>query len=71
MNRFEREHLKGVKPTAAASYKSALKIIRVAPEFKDRPIRLITYEDVRDFHQDEDGAKTTRKCLRSTLQANP
>ncbi len=47
VNRFEVEHLQHVKPTTSASYKSALKLIRGA--LKNRPIRLITYEDVHGF----------------------
>lgn len=47
VDRFEKEHLQNLKPTTAATYRSALKLVREA--LKNRPIRVVTYEDVRTF----------------------
>jgi integrase len=55
VDRFEKEHLQHVKPTTAASYRSALKLIREA--FKNRPVRLLTYEDVQSFWSRMDDRK--------------
>ena len=48
-DRFEKEHALNIKASTAASNKSALK--RVNGALKNRPIRALTYEDVRAFHQ--------------------
>lgn len=55
VDRFQKEHLQNVKPTTAASYKSALKLIREA--FKNRPVRVLTYEDVKTFWESMDDRK--------------
>jgi integrase len=48
-DRFQKEHSQNIKPSTAASYKSALKLIHEA--LKNRPVRVLTYEDIRAFHE--------------------
>ena len=49
VNRFEKEHAENIKASTAATYKSALKLVREA--LKNRPVRVLTYEDVKAFHK--------------------
>lgn len=51
VNHFEAEHTQGLKPSTVASYKSALKLIRAA--FFDRPVRSITFEDLKTWHANQ------------------
>ena len=70
VNRFEKEHLQRLKPTTAASYKSALKLILDADAFKDRPIRILEYEDVQAFHRNlADRPRQANVCVQA-LQAD-
>lgn len=48
VDRFKKEKLGSVKATTAASYTSALILVREA--FINRPIRMLEYEDVKAFH---------------------
>ncbi len=49
VDRFQAEHLPTVKPSTAGTYKSALKLVRAG--FLNRPVRSLTYGDIREFHE--------------------
>ena len=49
VDKFEKEHAQHIKATTAATYKSALKLVKEA--FKNRPVRVLSYEDMKGFHK--------------------
>ena len=49
VDKFEKEHAQHLKATTAATYKSALKLVKEA--LKNRPVRVLTYEDMKALHK--------------------